>query len=56
MDEKVHDIIYSKKQTADLLVDGRMNTGGRSVDIRSDPALLRMLTMADESDFAEGAV
>ena len=56
VDEKVHDIIYSKKQTADLLVDGRMNTGGRSVDIRNDPALLRMLIMADESDFEDGAV
>lgn len=47
VDQRVHDAIYSKKQTADLLVDGHMQVGGREVNITNDRQLIMHLIFPD---------
>ena len=48
VDQRVHDIVYAKSQMAALMVDGSMNVGGKNVDFRTDPALLRHLILGEE--------
>ena len=50
MDQRVHDIVYAKSQMAALMVDGSMNVGGKNVDFRTDPALLRHLILGGDED------
>lgn len=53
VDERVHDIVYEKKQASDLLIDGKLSVAGDELDFRRDPVLLRHIVMGNEAGAAE---